>query len=85
MKRIVFQHGGQDFRVDYLYIGDFIKKCPREKNNEKTNSNFMFYRNSKKQVIRDIKDYFNIKLGIEMIDVVSTSQRKKFILQSDSC
>ena len=41
MKLTVFQLGGQDFRVDYLYIGDFIKNIQEKKNNEETNSLYL--------------------------------------------
>jgi ATP-dependent DNA helicase RecQ len=70
-----FSAWGQDFRVDYLYIGDFIKSIQEKKNNEKQIPVSCFTATAKKQVIRDIKDYFRDKLGIEMVDIISTSQR----------
>ncbi|MEI2739216.1 MAG: DEAD/DEAH box helicase [Chitinophagaceae bacterium] len=42
-----FSSWGQDFRVDYLYIGDFIKQIQEKKNLEEHNSNFLLYCNSK--------------------------------------
>ena len=41
-----FSSWGQDFRVDYLYIGDFIKSI-QEKKNIEGNPCFLFYRYSK--------------------------------------
>jgi ATP-dependent DNA helicase RecQ len=70
-----FSAWGQDFRVDYLYIGDFIKNIQEKKNNEKQIPVSCFTATAKKQVIRDIKDYLRDKLGIEMVDIISTSQR----------
>ena len=70
-----FSAWGQDFRVDYLYIGDFIKNIQQKKNNEKKIPVSCFTATAKKQVIRDIKDYFKDKLEIEMVDILSTSQR----------
>ncbi|AUD65808.1 hypothetical protein BK011_08965 [Tenericutes bacterium MZ-XQ] len=71
-----FSAWGQDFRVDYLYIGDFIKNIQEKKQNQKQIPVSCFTATAKKQVIRDIKDYFKDKLGIEMVDIISTSQRK---------
>lgn len=70
-----FSAWGQDFRVDYLYIGDFIKSIQDKKNNDKQIPISCFTATAKKQVIRDIKDYFKDKLGVEMVDIISTSQR----------
>ncbi|MGE4321126.1 MAG: RecQ family ATP-dependent DNA helicase [Acholeplasmataceae bacterium] len=70
-----FSSWGQDFRVDYLYIGDFIKNIQDKKNNKKQIPISCFTATAKKQVIRDIKDYFKNKLGVDMIDIISTSQR----------
>ena len=76
MRHTVFSAWGQDFRVDYLYIGDFIKNIQDKKNNEKRIPISCFTATAKKQVIRDIKDYFKDKLGIDMVDILSKSQRK---------
>ncbi len=71
-----FSAWGQDFRVDYLYIGDFIKNIQEKKNNQKQIPVSCFTATAKKQVVRDIKDYFKDKLDINMVDIISTSQRK---------
>jgi len=70
-----FSAWGQDFRVDYLYIGDFIKSIQEKKNNDKQIPISCFTATAKKQVIRDIKNYFMDKLGVDMLDIISTSQR----------
>lgn len=41
-----FSAWGQDFRVDYLYIGDFIKELQKKKKFKKFYSRFLFYSNS---------------------------------------
>jgi len=70
-----FSAWGQDFRVDYLYIGEFIKSIQQKKQNNKIIPVSCFTATAKKQVIRDIKDYFKNTLNIDMEEVVSTSQR----------
>ena len=57
---------GQDFRVDYLYIGDFIKSF-REKRILKTRFPCScFTATAKQKVIEDIRNYFKEKLSIDM-------------------
>ncbi len=51
-----FSAWGQDFRVDYLYIGDFIKSLQNKKGLESSIPVSCFTATAKQQVIRDIKD-----------------------------
>ncbi|MBC7407213.1 MAG: RecQ family ATP-dependent DNA helicase [Arcicella sp.] len=60
-----FSSWGQDFRVDYLYIGDFIKNLQEKKNLEDQIPVSCFTATAKQKVIEDICDYFREKLGIK--------------------
>ncbi len=61
-----FSSWGQDFRVDYLYIGDFIKTLQEKKNLKKKIPVSCFTATAKQNVIQDIKDYFRDKLSLEL-------------------
>ncbi len=61
-----FSAWGQDFRVDYLYIGDFIRKLQEKKGNNCKIPVSCFTATAKQKVISDIQDYFRSKLGIEL-------------------
>ena len=60
-----FSSWGQDFRVDYLYIGDFIKSLQDKKNLEGRIPVSCFTATAKQKVIVDICEYFREKLGIK--------------------
>jgi len=62
-----FSSWGHDFRVDYLYIGDFIKNIQERKGHENPIPVSCFTATAKKNVIQDIQEYFRVKLGIEML------------------
>lgn len=61
-----FSSWGQDFRVDYLYIGDFIKSIQEKKNLQESIPVSCFTATAKPKVIEDIKDYFREKLSLEL-------------------
>lgn len=61
-----FSAWGQDFRVDYLYIGDFIKELQEKKRLAEPIPVSCFTATAKPKVISDIRDYFRGKLGVEM-------------------
>jgi len=61
-----FSAWGQDFRVDYMYIGDFIKLVEEKKNLEEGIPVSCFTATAKQKVIEDIRDYFREKLSIEL-------------------
>lgn len=71
-----FSTWGQDFRVDYLYIGDFIRNLQEKKQNNKQIPVSCFTATAKKDVIKDIEDYFLEKLDLTMEKITSTSTRK---------
>lgn len=61
-----FSSWGQDFRVDYLYIGDFIKSLQETKNMDQGIPVSCFTATAKQKVIEDIRDYFREKLSLEL-------------------
>lgn len=61
-----FSSWGQDFRVDYLYIGDFIKSLQEKKNLEEGIPVSCFTATAKQKVIEDIRDYFKEKLDLDL-------------------
>ena len=64
---------GQDFRVDYLFIADFIKMLQEESSIDIQVS--CFTATAKPQVIEDIKDYFNQHLGLDLYKFTTTAGR----------
>ncbi|MFA5597719.1 MAG: RecQ family ATP-dependent DNA helicase [Pusillimonas sp.] len=71
-----FSSWGQDFRVDYLYIGDFIKRLQEKKRGNYKIQVSCFTATAKVQVIEDIKSYFRQKLGLELKTFTASGQRK---------
>jgi ATP-dependent DNA helicase RecQ len=61
-----FSSWGQDFRVDYLYIGDFIQKLQKDKRLQEPIPVSCFTATAKQKVIDDIITYFNTKLGLKL-------------------
>ena len=70
-----FSSWGQDFRVDYLYIGDFIKGIQEKKNLEDGIPVSCFTATAKQKVIADIRDYFKEKLSIDLELFTSNAMR----------
>ncbi len=70
-----FSSWGQDFRVDYLYIGDFIKSIQEKKNLEDSIPVSCFTATAKQKVIEDICDYFKEKLSLELELFTSKASR----------
>lgn len=70
-----FSSWGQDFRVDYLYIGDFIKQIQEKKNLEETIPVSCFTATAKKKVIEDICAYFKEKLLLDLEIFCSAATR----------
>lgn len=70
-----FSSWGQDFRVDYLYIGDFIKSIQEKKNLEDSIPVSCFTATAKQKVIEDIRSYFKEKLSIDLELFTSKASR----------
>ena len=72
-----FSAWGQDFRVDYLHIGDFIRKLQKEKKTDKKPIPVScFTATAKQKVITDICDYFKKKLDLDLEIFASTATRE---------
>ena len=71
-----FSAWGQDFRVDYLYIGDFIRELQAKKGLASPIPVSCFTATAKQKVISDIRDYFQEKLGLELELFTSAASRE---------
>lgn len=71
-----FSAWGHDFRVDYLYIGDFIRGLQEKKQSRQPISVSCFTATAKQKVISDICDYFRSKLGLELKIFAANAERK---------
>ena len=71
-----FSAWGQDFRVDYLYIGDFIRELQEKKQLDYKIPVSCFTATAKQKVIVDIKDYFRRKLDLELNLYTTNAARK---------
>ncbi len=70
-----FSSWGQDFRVDYLYIGDFIKSIQEKKNLDYRIPVSCFTATAKQKVIEDIRTYFREKLDLDLELFTSKASR----------
>lgn len=70
-----FSSWGQDFRVDYLYIGKFIKKYQEQKNDKVKIPVSCFTATAKQKVVQDICDYFKKWLDIDLELFASSASR----------
>ena len=71
-----FSSWGQDFRVDYLYIGDFIRNLQEKKKLPHPIPISCLTATAKQKVITDICDYFKRKLNVNLDLFASSSARK---------
>ena len=71
-----FSAWGHDFRVDYLYIGDFIRQLQEQKQQRLPIAVSCFTATAKQKVISDICDYFQRKLGLTLRVFAAKSERK---------
>lgn len=82
-----FSAWGHDFRVDYLYIGDFIHKLQNKKKLNQPIAVSCFTATAKQKVISDICDYFRLKLGLELKIFAANAERKNLryaVLHADT-
>ena len=89
-----FSAWGHDFRVDYLYIGDFIHQLQEKKmvstNLQQLNQPIAvscFTATAKQKVISDICDYFRAKPGLELKVFAANAERKNLrysVLHADT-
>lgn len=71
-----FSAWGQDFRVDYLYIGDFIRELAKKKQLKNLIPVSCFTATAKQKVISDICDYFQKKLNVSLELFTSSADRE---------
>ena len=71
-----FSAWGQDFRVDYMYIGEFIRKLQDRKRLNHPIPVSCFTATAKQKVISDIRDYFHDKLGLDLELYATAATRK---------
>lgn len=71
-----FSAWGHDFRVDYLYIGDFIKNLQEKKRLPEPIPVSCFTATAKQKVISDVRDYFQEKLSLNLEIFATDSTRK---------
>ena len=70
-----FSSWGQDFRVDYLYIGKFISEYQKKKKLVTPIPVSCFTATAKQKVVQDICDYFKQALNIDLQLFASTASR----------
>ncbi|MCL2152747.1 MAG: RecQ family ATP-dependent DNA helicase [Oscillospiraceae bacterium] len=61
-----FSTWGQDFRVDYMYIGDFMRNLWKKKGLTQSLPVSCFTATAKHKVIEDIRNYFKNKLSLDL-------------------
>lgn len=82
-----FSAWGQDFRVDYLYIGDFIRQLQEQRQQRIAPAISCFTATAKPKVISDICGYFKQKLDIDLRVFASKAERKNLrysVLHADT-
>lgn len=82
-----FSSWGQDFRVDYLYIGKFISEYQKKKGYTEPIPVSCFTATAKQKVVQDICDYFKKTLGLELQLFASTASRTNLrysVIHADS-
>ena len=70
-----FSSWGQDFRVDYLYIGKFIREYQQKKRCRQAIPVSCFTATAKQKVIQDICDYFKQELDLDLELFATTASR----------
>lgn len=70
-----FSAWGQDFRVDYLYIGPFIKGLQEKKHSRRAIPVSCFTATAKQKVISDICGYFKDELDLNLEIFASSASR----------
>lgn len=70
-----FSSWGQDFRVDYLYIGKFISEYQKKKGLKTHIPVSCFTATAKQKVVQDICDYFKQTLNLDLELFASSASR----------
>ncbi len=80
-----FSSWGHDFRVDYLYIGEFIKNLQKKKSLTENIPISCFTATAKPQVIEDIRSYFKEKLNVDLELFMTTASRENLRYNVINC
>lgn len=80
-----FSAWGQDFRVDYLYIADFIKNLYEKKELDEMIPVSCFTATAKQNVVADILEYFKVNLGLELELYTASAARKNLKYKVIEC
>ncbi len=70
-----FSAWGQDFRIEYMYIGEFIRKLQKKKGLTGNIPVSCFTATAKPKVVSDIIDYFSRENGIQLKKFTSNATR----------
>lgn len=82
-----FSSWGQDFRVDYLYIGKFIREYQKKKGCKTPIPVSCFTATAKQKVVQDICDYFKQTVDLDLELYASTATRTNLrysVIHSDT-
>ena len=71
-----FSAWGHDFRVDYLYIGKYIRQLQETKHQQQPIAISCFTATAKQKVVADIVDYFQKELGLNLKIFAASAERK---------
>jgi len=80
-----FSSWGQDFRVDYLYIGDFIANLQKRKKLTRSIAVSCFTATARTKVVADIVDYFKLKLSLDLEVFKANTARTNLHYQVFEC
>ncbi len=80
-----FSAWGQDFRVDYLYIADFIKNLYETKELDQMIPVSCFTATAKQKVVDDICEYFKVNLDIDLELFTASAARKNLKYKVIQC
>lgn len=76
-----FSAWGQDFRVDYEFIGPYIKMLQARKMDNRRIPVSCFTATARPEVVKDIKAYFLEELGIELREFITRQTRRNLEYQ----
>ncbi len=80
-----FSAWGQDFRVDYLYIAEFIRNIYEKKQLEEMIPVSCFTATAKQNVVDDIREYFRLNLELDLELYTASAARKNLKYKIIKC
>jgi ATP-dependent DNA helicase RecQ len=76
-----FSAWGQDFRVDYEFIGPYINMLQQRKMDKRRIPVSCFTATARPEVVNDIKAYFQKELGVELREFITRQSRRNLQYQ----